>query len=317
LSTPSALVYISSTPSPVTSPPDPQVFHQTEGQNKGKGLGNGPHEEQHQQHAKYGCGCVIKVSDGPKGAIKRIYVGCPSKKAATDTRNSILEAAAYISQNLKTISKVPTGLCYFSCGIAIILQRLSNMQYTKTYRIFLYLCPFPTLISLGQDPESKSWIQTSNGALSPPLDSLSKEEVNGNSYNNYEKELANLQAETSSHVQLQSAVKSVVTGEELVASIGAPTRKNGPSEHVFQKLESLRSFDLHSHNTYNAVDYDSRVDHMVKTLDAKIERTHEMLLQQAGKLNSLGSLHEAIMKKLDFIMEKLIVNSIGVERRPS
>ena len=249
MSTPSALIYISSTPSPVTSPPDPQVFHQTEGQNKGKGLGNGPHEEQHQQHAKYGCGCVIKVSDGPKGAIKRIYVGCPSKQAATETKTSILEAAAYISQNLKT--------------------------------------------------------------------SLSKKEVNGNSYNNYERALANLQDETSSHVQLQSAVKSVVTGEEWVASIGAPTRKNGPSEHVFQKLESLRSFDLHSHNTYNAVDYDSRVDHMVKTLDAKIERTHEMLLQQAGKLNSLGSLHEAIMKKLDFIMEKLIVNSIGVERRPS
>jgi hypothetical protein len=56
---------------------------------------------------------------------------------------------------------------------------------------------------------------------------------------------------------------------------------------------------------------------MVQTLDAKIERTHEMLLQQAGKLNSLGSLHEVIMKKLDVIMEKLMVDSIGVERRPS
>jgi hypothetical protein len=96
-----------STPAPVTSPPDPQVFHQTEGKNKGKGL----HEEQHQQHAKYRCGCVIKVSDGPKGAIKRIYVGCPSKKAATDTRTSMLEAAACISQNLKTISKAPSLDC--------------------------------------------------------------------------------------------------------------------------------------------------------------------------------------------------------------
>jgi len=86
---------------------------------------------------------------------------------------------------------------------------------------------------------------------------------------------------------------------------------------VFQKLESLRPFDIHSHNTYKADDNDSRVDRMVQTLDAKIERTHEMLLQQAGKLNSLGSLHEVIMKKLDVIMEKLIVDSIGVERRPS
>ena len=107
-----------------------------------------------------------------------------------------------------------------------------------------------------------------------------------------------------------------MTGEDWVASIGAPTRKNGSNEHVFQKLESLRSFDLHSHNTYQK-DNDSRVDHMVQTLDAKIERTHEMLLQQAGKLNSLGSLHEVIMKKLDVIMEKLMVDSIGVERRPS
>jgi hypothetical protein len=56
---------------------------------------------------------------------------------------------------------------------------------------------------------------------------------------------------------------------------------------------------------------------MVQTLDAKIERTHEMLLQQAGKLNSFGSLQEVIMKKLDVIMEKLMVDSIGVERRPS
>jgi ankyrin repeat protein len=105
LSTPSAPVYISSTPSaPVPSPPDPQVWQQTEGQDEG----NDQNVQQYQQHSKYECGCVFKVSDGPKGAIKRIYIGCPSERAATDTQASILEAAAHISRNLKTIAEFPS-----------------------------------------------------------------------------------------------------------------------------------------------------------------------------------------------------------------
>jgi hypothetical protein len=50
---------------------------------------------------------------------------------------------------------------------------------------------------------------------------------------------------------------------------------------------------------------------MVQTLEAKIERTHEMLLQL--KKDNV----EVIMKKLDSIIEKLNVDSIDLERRSS
>ena len=61
----------------------------------------------------------------------------------------------------------------------------------------------------------------------------------------------------------------------------------GSSEHVFQEFEAPQtSFDLPSflprQKSYNADANNARLDHMVPMLDAKIERTHEMLLQLKG-----------------------------------
>ena len=74
----------------------------TQGQNKGNG-----ENSNFVGDSKCGCGCVIKVSDGPKGASKRIYLGCLSETEATETRTSILQAASYALQNIKTIGKTP------------------------------------------------------------------------------------------------------------------------------------------------------------------------------------------------------------------
>jgi hypothetical protein len=54
---------------------------------------------------------------------------------------------------------------------------------------------------------------------------------------------------------------------------------------------------------YNADDTNARLDDMAQALDAKIDRTHELLLQQ--------------MKNVALIMKKLQVDSIDMERRPS
>ena len=51
------------------------------------------------------CGCVFKVSNGPKGESKNIYIGCPTKSAVTVTRTSILESASYYLKNCKSIGK--------------------------------------------------------------------------------------------------------------------------------------------------------------------------------------------------------------------
>ena len=74
----------------------------TQGQNNGNG-----ENSNFLVNSKYGCGCVIKVSDSPKGASKRIYLGCLSETEATETRTSILQAASYALQNIKTIGKTP------------------------------------------------------------------------------------------------------------------------------------------------------------------------------------------------------------------
>ena len=95
---------------------------------------------------------------------------------------------------------------------------------------------------------------------------------------------------------------------------------------MFQEFETPRSpFDLDSiavaadkhlpsslpTESYNADANNARLDDMVQKLDAKIERTHEMLLQV--KENYV----EVMMKQLDIIMKKLNVDSIDLERRSS
>ena len=141
-------------------------------------------------------------------------------------------------------------------------------------------------------------------------------EGNGNPRNTDEKELAKLKAEHSSGSSLV----------QLLASIGVPTMMNGSRQPVFQEFETPRSpFDEDSitvsadkgvpssvpSKSYNADAKNARLDHMVQTLDAKIERTHEMLLQVKEVYV------EVMMKKLDIVMKKLNVDSIDLERRSS
>ena len=74
----------------------------TQGQNKGNG-----ENSNFVGDSKCVCGCVIKVSNGPKGASKRIYLGCLSETEATETQTSILQAASYSLLHSKTIGKTP------------------------------------------------------------------------------------------------------------------------------------------------------------------------------------------------------------------
>jgi len=166
---------------------------------------------------------------------------------------------------------------------------------------------------------------------------------NGNSRNTDEKELAKLKADHASvssfelvcrartpHLPPPPPPRRLSAGgtrsAELLASIGVPTMMNGSSESVFQEFETPRSpFDLDSiavaadkhlpsslpTKSYNADANNARLDHMVQTLDSKIERTHEMLLQVKEECV------EVIMKKLDSIMKKFNVDSIDLDRRPS
>jgi hypothetical protein len=52
-------------------------------------------------------GRLLVVHSPPDPQLFPIYISCPSKRAATDTQTSILEATAHISQSLKTIARAP------------------------------------------------------------------------------------------------------------------------------------------------------------------------------------------------------------------
>ena len=134
----------------------------------------------------------------------------------------------------------------------------------------------------------------------------------------------------STRAEYQSKLATAESNRELIA------KANDISELFAKAKEEQRASDALQNKTsftmgkdYYADDTNSRLDRMAQTLDAKIDRSHETLLQQAGELKlsllqQAGELKtlkedcvEVIMKKLDIVLKKLEVDSIGLERRPS
>ena len=162
---------------------------------------------------------------------------------------------------------------------------------------------------------------------------MNKDSVRDHSYGSDEQDFSNLEAGTSSNVELLAGI----SGDRPIVSF------KGSSEPVKKSAENLRatlqkssSFDppkipvdereananagalssfagslissgdqeypLQERGKYYD-DTNARLDAMAQALDAKIDRTHELLLQQ--------------MKNVALIMKKLQVDSIDMERRPS
>jgi len=95
--------FLSSTPCACApSSRDPQDLQQTQDQIEGHDKHEG---SVRRMHGSVKCGCIIKVRDGPNGASNRIYIGCRSEKAATDTQTSILKYAISALRNIETIGK--------------------------------------------------------------------------------------------------------------------------------------------------------------------------------------------------------------------
>jgi hypothetical protein len=132
----------------------------------------------------------------------------------------------------------------------------------------------------------------------------------------------------STRAECQSKVATAEGNRELIANdISELFAKAKEEQRASDALQNKTSFNMGK--DYYADDTNSRLDRMAQTLDAKIDRSHETLLQQAGELKlsllqQAGELKtlkedcvEVIMKKLDLVMKKLEVDSIGLERRPS
>jgi hypothetical protein len=134
----------------------------------------------------------------------------------------------------------------------------------------------------------------------------------------------------STRAECQSKLATVEGHRELIAKandIGELFAKAKEEQRASGALQNKTAFNMG--NDHYADDTNSRLDRMAQTLDAKIDRSHETLLQQAGELKlsllqqtgELKTLKEdcvkVIMKKLDLLLKKLEVDSIGLERRPS
>ena len=132
----------------------------------------------------------------------------------------------------------------------------------------------------------------------------------------------------STRAECQSKVATAESNRELIANdISELFAKAKEEQRASDALQNKTSFNMGK--DYYADDTNSRLDRMAQTLDAKIDRSHETLLQQAGELKlsllqqagELKTLKEdcvkVIMKKLDLLLKKLEVDSIGLERRPS
>ena len=132
----------------------------------------------------------------------------------------------------------------------------------------------------------------------------------------------------STRAECQSKVATAEGNRELIANdISELFAKAKEEQRASDALQNKTSFNMGK--DYYADDTNSRLDRMAQTLDAKIDRSHETLLQQAGELKlsllqqagELKTLKEdcvkVIMKKLDLLLKKLEVDSIGLERRPS
>jgi hypothetical protein len=164
---------------------------------------------------------------------------------------------------------------------------------------------------------------------------MNKDSVQDHSYGSDKQNFAKLEAETSSDVKLLAGISGCRPIESFKGS-SDPVKKS--AENLRASLQKSSSFDLpkipiderqananagavssfagsliSSGNQeypfdkrgkdYNAHDANARLDDMAQALDAKIDRTHELLLQQ--------------MKNVALIMKKLQVDSIDMERRPS
>ena len=119
----------------------------TQGQNNGNG-----ENSNFLVNSKYGCGCVIKVSDSPKGASKRIYLGCLSETEATETQTSILQAASYALRCSKTIEKTRIAdhvIVSMVCA-QIFSQNLTMTSVSQCVHIcvYMYLCHITTQLNL-------------------------------------------------------------------------------------------------------------------------------------------------------------------------
>ena len=132
----------------------------------------------------------------------------------------------------------------------------------------------------------------------------------------------------STRAECQSKVATAEGNRELIANdISELFAKAKEEQRASDALQNKTSFNMG--RDYYADDTHSRLDLMAQTLDAKIDRSHETLLQQAGELKlsllqQAGELKtlkedcvEVIMKKLDIVLKKLEVDSMGLERRPS
>jgi hypothetical protein len=134
----------------------------------------------------------------------------------------------------------------------------------------------------------------------------------------------------STRAECQSKLATAEGHRELIAKandIGELFAKAKEEQRASDALQNKTAFNMG--NDHYADDTNSRLDRMAQTLDAKVNRSHETLLQQAGELKlsllqqagELKTLKEdcvkVIMKKLDLLLKKLEVDSIGLERRPS
>jgi hypothetical protein len=100
--------------------------------------------------SKCRCGCVIKVSDGPKGASKRIYLGCLSETEATETQISILQSASYALRHSKTTTigktRIADHVIVSMVCAQIFFQNLTMTSVSRCVHIYvcMYLCHIPT-----------------------------------------------------------------------------------------------------------------------------------------------------------------------------
>jgi len=99
----------------------------TQSQNKGNG-----ENSNFLVNSKCGCGCVIKVSDGPKGASKRIYLGCLSETEATATQTSILQAASYALRRSKTTQQIGKTRIADHVIVSMVCAQIFSQNLTMT-----------------------------------------------------------------------------------------------------------------------------------------------------------------------------------------